>query len=161
VEKTKKVGKCYEVMWAGTLALHLALARKGNDIQIEDYFSGLYLIGRDALMPYWTDSASLDAFVRNVCGLTEPIWFYWIDFHQALKSRYAKGVAAATYSKDLAQVIQLAQRLVRETKATPKRAPLLGVEHIMAAIAAHPRLRFTRRLLASGVKPWNYRRKRE
>ncbi len=131
------------------LALHLALAGKRPAIRVEDYFSGAYLIGRDALVPYWVGSARLDAFVRTFCQLREPIWYYWIEFHQAMKTKYPEGVGA-TYSKELMSVLNHAAHLALKTKRDFKKSPQLEIEHLMAALVAHPKLRFTRRMLASG-----------
>src|SRR5437879_2221555 len=110
IQHIQRVEKSFEIVWGGMLALHLALIRKRRAIRIEDYFSGVYLIGRDSLVPYWADSAELDRFIRGACGLTEPAWYYWIEFHRAMKTKYGKGVGVA-YSKELASILNYAALL--------------------------------------------------
>lgn len=143
-----RIEKSYEISWAAMLGLWLALDRKCKAIGLEEYFSGVYLIARDALVPYWIDSSSLDEFVRDVCGLTEPAVYYWIEFHQAMKAAADKG-AGLIYSKEAVEVLNYAARLALKTKKGSKNKSQLRIEHVMIALAAHPRLKFTRRLLAS------------
>ena len=149
IREFQRVEKSFEIAWAGMLALHLALTGKRPAIRVEDYFSGAYLIGRDALVPFWRDSAELDGFVRSACELTEPAWYYWIEFHHAMKTEYAEGVGA-TYSRELANILNYAAHLLLRMKRKSKRKPELRIEHLMAALAANRKLKFTRRLLASG-----------
>lgn len=147
-----RVEKSYEISWAALLGLWLALDRRCKTIRFEEYFSGVYLIARDTLVPYWIDSHRLDEFVRDVCGLTEPVWYYWIEFHQAMKaiSQSDRGTGLI-YSKELVDVLNNAARLALKTKKGSKNKPQLRIEHLMTALGAHPKLKFTRHLLASGM----------
>ncbi len=149
-QEIQKIEKSYAIVWAGMLALHLAVERKRKAIGIEEYFSGLYLIARDALVPYWAKSDSLDEFVRNVCGLTEPVWFYWIDYYHALKNKYAEGIMGP-YSKELADVLNYSAHFALKMKRNSRQKPQLEMEHLLTALVAHPKLQFTRRLIASGI----------
>jgi hypothetical protein len=146
------VEKSYEIGWAGLLALQLASARKREVIGLEEYFAGIYLINRDALVRYWADGAKLDAFVRRACELSEPVWYYWIEFDHAMRSlsKSFKGIGLV-YSKEAASVLESAARLALKPRSISRKKHQLCVEHVMAALAAHRKLKFTRRLLASGA----------
>jgi hypothetical protein len=144
--------KSYDILWAGMLALFLTLARKRRETRIEEYFSGLYLVSRETLISYWSDSSDLDRFVRHTCQLTEPVWCYWIEFHHAMTNSYQEG-AGATYSKDLVTVLRDAARLALHDQRRKLRGkPQLEIEHVLAALLANGNLRFTKRLLRSGIR---------
>jgi len=151
MQALQRIEASFEISWAVMLAVHLTVTRKRRFIRLEEYFGGVYLIGREALLDYWEDSSSLDIFVRNICELTEPVWYYWIEFHQAMKTKYGEGIGA-TYSKGLTSVLNHAAHLALTMKRNSKKKPQLRIEHVMTALAAHPKLEFTRRLLASGIK---------
>ena len=146
----QKIEHSDEIVWAGMMALYLAINRKRRNIGMEEYFAGVYLVGRYALAPYWVNGGSLDEFARDVCGLTGPAWLYWIEFHEALKTKHLEGTLGL-YSKELAGVLNHAARLAMHSKRDGRKKRLLKVEHLMAALAARPNLKFTRRMLASGA----------
>lgn len=149
----QKVQQSYDMVWAGMLAAHLALKSNRQSIRIEEYFGGVYLIDRDALLPYWLEGSRLDSFVRRVCGLTDPVWFYWIDSHETLRTKFAEGILIS-FSKELAAILNYAARLALKIdgKSIPKKRPELDVNHFMAALAHHRSLRFTHSLMRAGIK---------
>src|SRR5207245_9580117 len=93
----QQIEKSYEIAAAGGLAMKLAFDRKRKSIGFEEYFSAIYLVDREALVPFWRNSKKLDLFVRNSCGLTEPVWFYWIDLYYAMREdpKWRDGISAA------------------------------------------------------------------
>ncbi|HEV2387333.1 MAG TPA: hypothetical protein VGS20_08765 [Candidatus Acidoferrales bacterium] len=140
-----------EVAGAGIVGACLALKSSRKLIRIQEYFGGLYLVARDALLPYWFETTRLDAFARRACGLREPVWFYWIDAYNTMHTVLADGVLIG-FSRDLAELLDHAARLALEAerKKDGQGRPELGVKHLMMALARHPNWKFTRGLVRSG-----------
>ncbi len=133
------------------LAAYLALDRKHAKIQINDYFGAIYLTSRDGLVGFWKESAMLDAFARTACDLGHPPWFYWIEFHHALKKKtYGDGMLMP-YSKELASIFLHATRLAHEASRATKAKAEVRVEHFVISVAAHKQVEFARRLVTSGL----------
>jgi hypothetical protein len=142
-----------ELTWTSILTAYLTLERKHRRIQLSDYFAALYLASREGLAALWKTTSALDAFVRTDCELGEPIWFYWIELHQAMKQqKYGDGFLIP-YSDELAGVLRRAADLaLREARATSaNREPEMKVEHFLAATVDNKRSTFTRRLIRSGI----------
>jgi hypothetical protein len=146
-----QIEKSYELGWAGLLALQLALTRRRKKIRLEEYLAGIYLINREALSSYWLESDRLDGFVRGACGLTEPIWLYWIQIHDAMKGSLAEG-AGLQYSEEAAKVLNDAARFAHGARKRSTKKPELRIEHVLAALTVHQEIEFARRLVASGLK---------
>lgn len=148
-----QIEKSYEIVHAGALAMKLAFDRKRKSIGFGEYFSGIYLVDREALLPFWRQSKELDVFVRDSCGLSEPAWFYWVDFYHAMRDdpRWREGILFP-YSRALAGILNGATKLALKEAKKSSAKPQLGVEHFIMALAAHPELEFSRKMLNSGMK---------
>ena len=108
---------------------------------------------RDALVPFWRDGRKLDLFVRDFCGLSEPVWFYWIDFYHAMRDdpKWKEGILVP-YSRALAGILNEAAELALKAARKSSGKPQLGVGHFVLALAAHPELEFSRKMINSGMK---------
>ena len=145
-----ELSKSYEISYAGAIATELAFLRKKPDLNLQDYFGGLYLIDRESLVPYWNVPHSLDKFVRNVCGLDHPPWFYWIEIHDQFKNRIDGGVMG-TCSDDLSLVLAEVGRIAKELHAGEAKIEITLLD-LMTVIASHPEMEFTRKMTESGFR---------
>jgi len=148
-----------ELAWIAMLASYLTCARKHSRIQIEDYFGGIYLATRELLAPLWKESALLDHFARSACDLTNPIWYYWIEFYHGLKRKEYRGGMIVPCSKEVAALIDQAANLARNSRRTGMKIPEVTVEHFIAALAANKHSRFASRMVSSGLNIEKVRRR--
>jgi len=149
----QQIEMSYEMADASLLAVKLALDRKRWSIGFEEYFSGIYLAHREALLAFWRDSKKLDVFLRDSCGLSEPVWFYWIDFYMSVRNdaKWKEGMIVP-HSRALNVILNEAAKLALKEAKKSSGKPQLGVEHFVKALAAHPELQFSRKMLESGMK---------
>jgi hypothetical protein len=149
----QQIGRSHEIAHAGVLAMKLAFDRKRKSIGLEEYLSGIYLTDREALLPFWRDSKKLDLFVRDICGLHEPVWFYWIDFYHTVRDdpKWRDGISAP-YTRTLAGILNEAAKLALKATKKTSAGPQLGVEHFIRTLAAHPELEFSRKMVGSGMR---------
>jgi hypothetical protein len=134
------------------IATKLTLDRKLRSIGLAEYFGGLYLADREALVGLWRNATELDTFVRNVCGLAEPPWFYWIEFHQWTKrvAKRAHGLLVP-YSRDLGLILNRAAQIA--SRSGGRTGGALASRQIVLAMLEHAGTEFARKILESGIKP--------
>jgi hypothetical protein len=137
---------------ASPLVLKLVVDRKHKSIGLEEYFAAIYLAHREALLPFWRDGRELDVFVREFCGLKEPVWWYWIDFYMWCKKHGAEMATHIPYSPAVFQVLDKAAKLALREAKGPGAIPKLELKHFMSALEKQPKLEFTRKMLDSGMK---------
>lgn len=145
-----RVTHSYDLAGASMLAAHLTLMNLQKALTIENYFAGIYLMDRDALLPFWRDREELQEFVCEVCGLAQPPPFYWIELH-AVRRMFSEGIVIPE-AKELAMVFDDASLLALKAprRGPHEKQPLLQVKHFVAAIADRRELSFSQKMLNSG-----------
>jgi hypothetical protein len=141
-----------EMANAALLVHKLALDRRSRNIGLEEYFAGIYLAHREALVPFWDNPRRLDAFVRECCGVGEPSWWHWVDFYMWSKRNARRAPMMIPYSPTLFAVLDDAANLALGRERKGARRPKLEVEHVVSALVRHPELDFTRAALRFGMK---------
>jgi len=148
------VEQSYEIADSYPLVFKLVFDRKAESVRLEDYFAAIYLTDREALLPFWRNRRDLDCFVRESCGITEPVWFYLIDFYMWVRdpnSEWQVGMHMA-HSPQLTTILNDAAELALAEAGPATSRPKMELRHVMSALAAHPELEFTREALRSGMK---------
>lgn len=143
-----RIPKTDEVAWANMIATKLTLDRKLRSIGPAEYFGALYLADREGLVGLWRNATELDTFVRNVCGLAEPPWFYWIEFHQWAKrlAKRAHGLLVP-YSRDLGLILNRAAQIASGSGGA------LASRQVVLAMLQHAGTEFGRKMVESGIRP--------
>jgi len=141
-----------EMANAALLVHKLALDRRSQNIGLEEYFAGIYLAHREALVPFWDNPWRLDVFVRECCGVGEPSWWHWVDFYMWSKRNARRAPTLIPYSPPLSAVLDDAANLALERQRKAARRPKLEVGHVVRALVRHPEFDFTRAALRSGMK---------
>lgn len=149
-----QVEQSYEIVDPLALVFKLVHDRKAKSVQLQEYFAAIYLTDRDVLLPFWRSKRDLDLFVRNSCGITDPVWLYLIDFYMWARdprSEWHRGFHMA-YSPPLATILNDAAKLALAEAGPGAVRPTMELRHVMSALAAHPELEFTREAFKSGMK---------
>jgi hypothetical protein len=149
------VEQSYEISDPHPLLFRLVFDRKAESIRLEDYFAAIYLNDREVLVPFWGSKGELDLFAREYCGITDPVWFYLIDFYMWVRdpsSKWQEDMIHIPYSPPLNTILDEAAKLALAEAGPAASMPKMGLRHVMSAVAAHPELEFTRDAFKSGMK---------
>jgi hypothetical protein len=149
------VEQSHEIADPHPLMFKLVFDRKAESIRLQDYFAAIYLTDPEVLRPFWRSKRDLDLFVRECCGITDPVWFYRIDFYMWVRdpnSKWHEDLIHLPHSLELTNVLNDAAELALTGTGPSTSRPTMEIRHVILALAAHPELEFTREAIEFGMK---------
>ena len=93
--------------------------------------------------------------MRESCGITDPVWFYLIDFYmwaRDARSEWQAGGMFMAQPPPLTTILNDAAKLALAEAGSAAGMPKMELRHVISALVAHPELEFTREALKSGMK---------
>jgi hypothetical protein len=146
-------GKCW------SYGLFMAGERGSAEFGVNDLLAGMYLVSFERLAKYWAEPERLEEVLKCECGMFSKRWEYWLRYHDdralARKSTsrfFCSPAKVFRESNQLTTVMESAAAVSRQCPSRLQdRAPLVGPEDVLLAIATDATLELGRRLVDSGL----------
>lgn len=152
---------------SASFAMMLAHMESSSTVVPKHVLGALYIVSLEKLSKYWGDWEEFQRLVANECGIGDPRWEYWAEYHeQHRRARPLKipgplsihRIRKDSYvgrpfpnSPTVERVYAGAQVLAQQADATTRGSPLITSEHVLLALAEAQEIELGKKLRESGL----------